>query len=148
MSNVKLNIISHYGNLNVILYVICLHSTAYECKQVEKTHTVVQTHTHTHRDKKSICNSHRITNTSSGFCNKRKQGGHRKETEIIHVKKKDIPQNGPAHTHTYFAVLWRVEDVHSAGFDAIGLGPSVQGEAALSAPAISAWKRAIVPGGR
>lgn len=41
--NVKLNIISHYGNLNVILYIICLHSTAYECKQVEKTHMVVQT---------------------------------------------------------------------------------------------------------
>lgn len=52
------------------------------------------------------------------------------------------------HTHTYFAVLWRVEDVHGAGFDAVGLGPSVQGKAALSPPAVSAWKGAIVAGGR
>lgn len=45
----------------------------------------------------------------------------------------------------YLAVLWCVEDVHCAGFDAIGLGPSVQSKAALSAPPISAWKTAIVP---
>lgn len=51
-------------------------------------------------------------------------------------------------TRTYLAVLWCVEDVHSAGFDAVGLGPSVQSEAALSAPTVPAWKRAIVPGER
>lgn len=50
--------------------------------------------------------------------------------------------------HTHLAVLWRVEDVHSAGFDTVGLCPSVQSKAALSAPAVAAWQRAIVPGER
>lgn len=51
------------------------------------------------------------------------------------------------HTHpnTNLAVLGCVEDVNSAGFDTVGLGPSVQSKAALSAPTVSAWKRAIVP---
>lgn len=50
--------------------------------------------------------------------------------------------------NTHLAVLGCVKDVHSTGFDAIGLGPSVQSEPALSAPAVSTWKRAIVPEGR
>lgn len=38
----------------------------------------------------------------------------------------------------YLAVLRRVEDVHGAGFDPVGLGPPVQRKAALPAPAVSA----------
>lgn len=51
-------------------------------------------------------------------------------------------------THTYLAVLGCIKDVHSTGFDAIGFDPSIQSKAALSAPAIPIWKRAIVPEGR
>lgn len=61
---------------------------------------------------------------------------------LIKKRKQDV------RAHTYLAVLRRVEDVHCAGLDAVGLGPSVQSEAALSAAPVSAWKRAIVPGRR
>lgn len=47
--------------------------------------------------------------------------------------------------HGYLAILWRVEDVNGTGFDAVGLGPSVKSEAALSAPTVSIWEGAIVP---
>lgn len=61
-------------------------------------------------------------------------------------------ENYSTHTHvrmdTYLAVLWCIEDVHSTGLDTVGLGPSVQSEAALSAPTVSVWKGAIVAGGR
>lgn len=51
----------------------------------------------------------------------------------------------PVCTHTHLGVLWWIKDVHSAGFDAVGLGPTVQSKAALPAPAVPTWKRAIVP---
>lgn len=72
--------------------------------------------------------------------NRESQEGNRRDTFVKHTVRK--------HTDVYLAVLWCVEDVHSAWFDAVGLGPSVQSKATLSAPTVSAWKRAIVPGER
>ncbi len=75
------------------------------------------------------------------------QEGNELHTLINHAghKHADTHTHTPTQTHTHLAVLWCVEDVHSAGFDAVGLGPSVQSKAALSAPTVSAWKGAIVP---
>lgn len=81
--NVKLNIISHYGNLNVILYVICLHSTAYECKRVEKAHRVIQIHTHTYTEIKSpYATLILLLIHPLAFVIKENRGRRRKETEI------------------------------------------------------------------
>jgi hypothetical protein len=48
-------------------------------------------------------------------------------------------------SHTHLAVVWCVEDVNSAGFDSVGLGPPVQSEAALPPPPVSTGERTIVP---
>ena len=48
-------------------------------------------------------------------------------------------------SHTHLAVVWCVEDVNSAGFDSVGLGPPVQSEAALPPPPVPTGQRTIVP---
>lgn len=45
----------------------------------------------------------------------------------------------------YLAGLWRVEDVHSAGLDAVGLRPTVESKSAFPPTSISVGQRAIVP---
>lgn len=96
--NVKLNIISQYGNLNVILYVICLHSTANECKQVEKTHGHSNTHTHT-GIKSPYATVIVLLIHPLAFVIK-ENGGVTGRKLRLHINKTDIPQNGPACTHT------------------------------------------------
>lgn len=90
------------------------------------------THAHTH--------THKLSHPSSGSFIKTEQGLTGRKLTL----NTDATYSAVTHTHTHLAVLWCVEDVHSAGFDAVGLGSSVQSEATLSAPTVSAWKRAIV----
>ena len=45
----------------------------------------------------------------------------------------------------YLASLWRVEDVHGARLNPVGLGPPVESKSAFPPTSISVWQRPIVP---